>query len=350
MLRPRADIVTHGQVEGSTISLVQHACGMMNASCNFDGMEKTLQKLRGAERLRKAVTQWAKSGVPPAKFQEAPWLLSRAPTCEAEPVHAAHGRTELQPITEGKYKGVALQRGECFRLFGTRVLRVRSGLKPAVLAKVAATAEKRYSGFAKGVEKKGRSLDPNDVNDAFFGAQPTRDGDFERHKYTEYNSAAYEAIRKGIRKTVDQYLQMLELPQPGAPEGFVYWMAIYPGKAVGALREGGRHGYHAHQDSIVSCVFYVATDALTTPITFLDPRAKNSVDNFERYDKEWDFQPRWPFHESLYIFPDAGDIVCFPSWLIHNVPAHHSASTTRVVMAANLQSRQWDAWARTVES
>ena len=75
-----------------------------------------------------------------------------------------------------------------------------------------------------------------------------------------------------------------------------------------------------------------------TPIFFVDPRGKSPVDNYERFNKEWDFQPTWPFVDSLYVFPDGGEIVCFPSWLIHNVPSHFSKKTFRVVLAANLMT------------
>ena len=37
-----------------------------------------------------------------------------------------------------------------------------------------------------------------------------------------------------------------------------------------------------------------------------------------------------------YFFPTEGDLVCFPSWLVHNVPSHWE-SETRVAFAANLQ-------------
>ena len=85
-----------------------------------------------------------------------------------------------------------------------------------------------------------------------------------------------------------------------------------------------------------------------TPIFFVDPRGKSPVDNYERFNKEWDFQPTWPFVDSLYVFPDGGEIVCFPSWLIHNVPSHFSKKTFRVVLAANLQTSKVDGWFQTV--
>ena len=39
-----------------------------------------------------------------------------------------------------------------------------------------------------------------------------------------------------------------------------------------------------------------------------------------------------------YFFPTEGDLVCFPSWLVHNVPSHWETET-RVAFAANLQGQ-----------
>merc|ERR1711924_481084 len=108
---------------------------------------------------------------------------------------------------------------------------------------------------------------------------------------------------------------------------------------------GARHGFHAHQDDLVSCVLYAITGPTKsspsdTPIGFIDPRGGSPLDDYERHRSEFnDWQPRAPFHQPLYIFPRAWDIVCFPSWLIHFVPTHVSeTNVTRAVFAMNLQT------------
>jgi len=119
----------------------------------------------------------------------------------------------------------------------------------------------------------------------------------------------------------------------------VLWSAVYPGN-------GGRHGYHVHQGSVSSCVLYTQTAGATTPITFVDPRGAPPVNDYEQHAKERDFEPQAPFHHNEYFFPEAGDLVCFPSWLVHNVPSHWETQW-RVAFAANLQMDGWDPWFRT---
>ncbi|CAD7922475.1 unnamed protein product [Amoebophrya sp. A120] len=119
------------------------------------------------------------------------------------------------------------------------------------------------------------------------------------------------------------------------------WVQVYP-------KQGGRHNPHAHQDSIVSCVLYAVTDPTKTPIALMDPRGRNVMHDYERYGNAvnaYGWQGNAPFHQPYYIFPEKGDVLCFPSWLIHQVPPHENSTVTRVGFAFNLALRtRWDGW------
>ena len=123
---------------------------------------------------------------------------------------------------------------------------------------------------------------------------------------------------------------------------YVMWVQVYPSYR----KSGGRHGYHAHQNSLISCVLYAQTDPVKTPIGFLDPRGAPVTRDYERVKAEFDgLQPTAPFHQPYFVFPEAGDVVCFPSWLIHFVPSHTGSNTTRIAFAFNLQENDaMDAW------
>uniref|UniRef100_A0A7S1L046 JmjC domain-containing protein n=1 Tax=Alexandrium catenella TaxID=2925 RepID=A0A7S1L046_ALECA len=119
----------------------------------------------------------------------------------------------------------------------------------------------------------------------------------------------------------------------------VMWAAVY-------LNDGGRHGYHVHQSSLSSCVFYAKAPPGKTPIMFVDPRGAPPTHDYEQHLGEHDFEPVAPFHHNYHFFAEAGDLVCFPSWLVHRVPSHFEEEP-RVAFPANLQSNAaWDAWYR----
>ena len=79
----------------------------------------------------------------------------------------------------------------------------------------------------------------------------------------------------------------------------VLWAAVY-------LSDGGRHGYHVHQGSLSSCVFYARAAAGKTPIMFIDPRGAPPTHDYEQHLGERDFEPIAPFHHNYNFFAEAG--------------------------------------------
>eukprot|EP00928_Gymnodinium_smaydae_P005073 TRINITY_DN1174_c0_g1_i2.p1 TRINITY_DN1174_c0_g1~~TRINITY_DN1174_c0_g1_i2.p1 ORF type:complete len:492 (-),score=111.54 TRINITY_DN1174_c0_g1_i2:64-1467(-) len=199
------------------------------------------------------------------------------------------------------------------------------------LARIAVT---KYRSFSDQMKRNGQT-DPNDINDRFFSAQS--------QKWPElYGTKEYKQLKAFLRGALIEHASKTgyKIPAEDIKETEVsMWAAVY-------LEDGGRHGYHVHQSSLSSCVFYAQAPAGKTPIMFIDPRGAPPTNDYEQHIGERDFEPKAPFHHNYHVFAEAGDCVCFPSWLVHRVPSHFE-KTERVAFPANLQARgAWDAWAR----
>jgi uncharacterized protein (TIGR02466 family) len=227
--------------------------------------------------------------------------------------------------------------------------------------RIADLAEQKYADFGRIKVKNngGQPVDPNDLNDAFFSWQETRnealDSKEAQRKWTELyrDSKDFQFLRKVMQSALLEYARRsgLELPPKSQDNkdyhDMVLWAAVYPGVTEPG-QQGGRHGYHVHQNSLVSCVAYVRTQGSEAgPIVFVDPRGAPPTNDYEQHIGERDFEPTAPFHRNEYVFPETGTLVCFPSWLVHTVPSQRTQAS-RVAFAANLQARgSWDAWQRT---
>ncbi|CAK9011070.1 unnamed protein product [Durusdinium trenchii] len=229
-------------------------------------------------------------------------------------------------------------------VFPTKVLSVNvlELLPEGFTKRLSDLAIQKYQQFSKKFPK----IDPNDLNDKFFSFQATnadRLGAGELRKWPEMyrDSEDFKILTRVMKGALRGFLERTHVPLPQAEDyGLVLWAAVYPGN-------GGRHGYHVHQGSASSCVLYARVAGASTPISFIDPRGAPPVEDYEQYEKERDFEPKAPFHHNEYFFPREGDLVCFPSWLVHNVPSHWE-SETRVAFAANLQGQgAWDSWFHT---
>lgn len=96
---------------------------------------------------------------------------------------------------------------------------------------------------------------------------------------------------------------------------------------------GQEHSAHNHPNSYISGVYYYNDVGADTPIMFKRPRA-----TFSSYELAI---PRNPEHnnefsaENFRVLPKKGDILLFPSYLMHYVPRNFS-KTTRTSLAFNL--------------
>ena len=80
---------------------------------------------------------------------------------------------------------------------------------------------------------------------------------------------------------------------------------------------GLEHLPHTHPNHMISGVYYVKVPKDAAPIIFSDPRGRFP-----------------PFDDTITIKPHAGDLVLFPSWLTHQVPAT-PGSLSRISIAFN---------------
>jgi len=223
---------------------------------------------------------------------------------------------------------------------------VKSYFPEGFVEKLAKTALKKYSDFSK-AKKKGGDKDANDINDAFFSAQFTsleaaKSPAAQKFWPELYNSKEFKQLLDFMKEALIEHAKKSGYAftqETIAKTNMVLWSAIY-------LEDGGRHGYHVHQGSLSSCVFYAQSSGSRTPIMFVDPRGAPPTNDYEQHIGERDFEPNAPFHHNYHFFAEAGDLVCFPSWLVHRVPSHFEKDA-RVAFPANLQGdSMWDGWYR----
>ncbi|CAE7941345.1 unnamed protein product [Symbiodinium necroappetens] len=288
--------------------------------------------------VREQIEEWGESGSVPVRHPDFLSTLKDGicfPTREYGKMASAHPK-DVAKIVDGF---------QVRNAFPTKILsvNVRSRLPEGFTTRLADLAVRKYEQFGK----KYTDIDPNDLNDKFFSFQATHADRLSRSdekKWPEMyrDSEDFKILTRVMKGALLGFLNKtgITLPQGDQGYGLVLWAAVYPGN-------GGRHGYHVHQGSASSCVLYARVAGASTPISFIDPRGAPPVNDYEQYEKERDFEPQAPFHHNEYFFPTEGDLVCFPSWLVHNVPSHWETET-RVAFAANLQGDgAWDSWFHT---
>lgn len=298
------------------------------------------------KQLWRIVRAWNETGdAPHLPVTALSWSLA-GESCAS----TSAGKTwDKHPVFNHATVNTALKEPLINDVFPTRIVRwnVRQHVPPGFAERLSTLAADKYTLFSQ----KYPGIDPNDLNDKFFGFQVTDERtllsnskELDRWPEMYRQSNDFKLLLQLMKGALIQFLNVTGVearPSDSDEYGTVLWAAVYPGN-------GGRHGYHVHQGSISSCVIYLQTAGATTPIIFVDPRGAPPVNDYEQYAGERDFEPMAPFHHSEHFFPEVGDIICFPSWLVHTVPSHWEQAT-RVAFAANLQGTgAWDSWLRTV--
>mmetsp|Transcript_68408 Transcript_68408/g.157127 ORF Transcript_68408/g.157127 Transcript_68408/m.157127 type:complete len:309 (+) Transcript_68408:562-1488(+) len=232
---------------------------------------------------------------------------------------------------------------------------------PETLAKLAVD---KYKKFRDATRKRDPRVTEANVNNEFFNWQETDPSSWNTSEAKKkwgsfYQSPEMRGYSKIARAAAVQYLRRLGTdvtPDELEKSWLVMWAAVYPPQQETSEepKRRARHGYHTHQESVVSGVLYVKTQPGFTPMTFADPRGAPPIEDYEQYQHDDDgFEPKAPFHRTHMVFPEPGELVLFPSWLVHKVPPH-SSTEWRVAIPFNfhLGSKQagatvWDGWART---
>jgi len=124
-----------------------------------------------------------------------------------------------------------------------------------------------------------------------------------------YSNEDYVTLRKLVVKYSSKYLQRLQREE--TVDHIFCW--------VGLTYEGMYHLSHTHPDSMLSAVYYSRTPPGSGPIVFDDPRG-----------------PRFPFDGRHIHEVRAGELLVFPSWLVHEV-IPTQGDVPRVSFACNMR-------------
>ena len=112
------------------------------------------------------------------------------------------------------------------------------------------------------------------------------------------------------------------------------WLASY--------ENGASHVNHVHDGSVCSGVFYSTGGEGAAPIVFSDPRGLSPMTTIANDN---DDEPLAPFHNQYSFHPSDGDMVLFPSWLVHKV-LPNPKGVQRVAWVFNLAGTA-ESWLRT---
>lgn len=205
---------------------------------------------------------------------------------------------------------------------------------------------KKFRKLLKGARKRGgEDAQFIHLNNRFFKMQRTDPRDAMRSGRGEwkemYAAPEYEEYSVKMQSICSSYIKKMGIHLSDDEEKnmeVVLWGAIYPP----LKKEDVTHYFHAHQESIVSFVLYVATPEPETPIMMADPRGAPPVEDYEWFQGKGDMgvdgQP--PFHRTLEFYPGDGDVFIFPSFAIHKVPPY-KGNGTRVAWPVNCHLKRF---------
>ena len=197
-------------------------------------------------------------------------------------------------------------------------------------------AIKKNTEFTKMAQRNGRQR-LEDINNAFFSAQDKseRPGQRGMQFWPElYNSKEYKLLLKVLKNAaVDQAMKIgkyrTDRDKLMRESSMVLWAAVYTTHTP--------HLTHVHESSALSGTYYSNAPYGVSPIVFMDPRGGQPMHIDAIFPET---EPEAPFHHQTTFFPNAGDLVLFPSWLPHRVPPNPSAESNtnpRVTWAFNLE-------------
>lgn len=188
----------------------------------------------------------------------------------------------------------------------------------------------KYAKFSKKILDDSPDTEGSQINDAFFGAQD------EEAFWPEFYGSKWYPMSKQIMKVA--LLEFVKRVGNTAKHTITtenmkvtQWAAVY------FANQETKHMYHVHQQCFASCVLYAQSEDASTPIIFGDPRGFYPGMDYEQFNSKTKTNPKAPFHHPYTFFPKSGDLICFPSWLVHRVPPHQD-KTPRVAFPANLRA------------
>ena len=84
---------------------------------------------------------------------------------------------------------------------------------------------------------------------------------------------------------------------------------------------------HSHPDSIISGVIYLKTGEKSNKIYFYNP---NVYITFVNFIKNTEFNS-----DNYFFVPQVGDLILFPSWLMHGSNENKNGSSSRIALSFN---------------
>jgi len=195
------------------------------------------------------------------------------------------------------------------------------------------TAVEMFDYFRKDLVAKSGPVSLDNVNNAFFGWQPSSMEEIAepaRNVYPAmYDSWQFWQLRELLLQAGRAYLEARGDRRANEID-VALWASVY-------YEEGAGIDYHDHPLAILSGVFYVEAPP-GSPIGFVDPRGAQ-FDYMEKSSMEGSigYEPKAPFHRPVYFEPRSGDLILFPPWLLHKVPP--IAAGPRVAFACNFFAR-----------
>jgi len=207
------------------------------------------------------------------------------------------------------------------------------GLPVSFHKKLTRLAIRKYAQFSK-QEMRRQGATHLDVNNAFFSRQVKSEHEatgnairFWPELYQESpewralfrfsKEACIQHILKNGRGQTREYLEGLTL---------ILWAAVYTTSTS--------HNTHMHEQSLCSGTYYSNAPPDSMPLILSDPRGGQPMHtDMAKIEAE----PEAPFHHQVSFFPKAGDMLLFPSYMPHHVPAATENEEPRVVWAYNLE-------------
>ena len=88
---------------------------------------------------------------------------------------------------------------------------------------------------------------------------------------------------------------------------FYGWVSVH--------HDDSKHEQHAHFDAALSAVYYISVPPGAPPIIFHDPRGLSPYPALHMPHSV----PAPPFSNKFVHYPSEGELLIFPSWLLHSV-------------------------------
>ena len=131
----------------------------------------------------------------------------------------------------------------------------------------------------------------------------------------------FKPILEFITKVVEELGEELKFPENIEHSVTSSWLNINS--------KNSWHRPHSHGGHLWSGVYYIKTDENSAPICF-----PNSVGSYQQH---WPgFEIDSPYScDMVSVIPKEGDLIIFPSWLVHYVPLH-TGDEDRINIAFNI--------------